>query len=81
MSYPRGLDEYSRDELVKELLRRDVALLKGNCDYCGSPRFRSQKEVATEWRAAGVKGYENVKPEKFGDYCRFPERHGEIPGL
>lgn len=35
MSYPRGLDEYSDDELRSELDRRDRARRAGRCDYCG----------------------------------------------
>lgn len=38
MSYPRGLDEYSDEELVKEIKRRTAARKKGLCSYCGQKR-------------------------------------------
>lgn len=37
MSYPRGLDEYSGDELAQECLRRLTLRLSGQCDYCERP--------------------------------------------
>lgn len=52
MSYPRDLDEYTEDELRKELTRRIEARSKGNCDYCGRPgdstpcRFDARHEQA-----------------------------------
>ena len=35
MSYPRGLDEYTDEELHQELSRREDARARGLCDYCG----------------------------------------------
>ena len=35
MSYPKGLDEYTEDELQAELDRRANLQSCGVCDYCG----------------------------------------------
>jgi hypothetical protein len=34
VSYPRGLDDYSDEELLAELDRRAKARALGKCDYC-----------------------------------------------
>ena len=37
MSLPRDLDEYSDDELIRELARRADRRENGVCDYCLRP--------------------------------------------
>lgn len=37
MGYPRSLDEYDDDELIRELANRRNARQAGKCDYCSSP--------------------------------------------
>ena len=39
MSYPKDLDEYTDEQLVKELQRRGFHREAGNCSYCGKPLF------------------------------------------
>ncbi len=34
MSYPLNLDEYTEEQLKKELDRRAKTRAKGKCDYC-----------------------------------------------
>lgn len=34
MSYPMGLDEYSEERLLQELLERAKSREQGLCDYC-----------------------------------------------
>lgn len=38
MGYPRDLDEYSTEELLAEIARREKAWSEGLCDYCGRSR-------------------------------------------
>lgn len=37
MSYPRDLDDYTSDELIAELLRRNGLVQQGKCGYCSQP--------------------------------------------
>lgn len=37
MSYPRDLDEYSEEELYRELTARRITRDAGMCDYCNRP--------------------------------------------
>jgi len=34
MSYPRDLDEYTSEDLVAEIMRRQAARASERCDYC-----------------------------------------------
>lgn len=40
MSYPKDLDEYTYDQLMAEIQRRDAMMRAGRCTYCG--RFTSE---------------------------------------
>lgn len=35
MSYPKDLDEYTDEELKRELARRERCKKEGRCSYCG----------------------------------------------
>lgn len=42
MSYQKDLDEYSDDELRKEIIRRDLLTQAGICSYCNRAGSESE---------------------------------------
>jgi hypothetical protein len=63
MSYPKDLDEYTNEELEKELRARAELRAKGICDYCGrngasTPcKFPERHQVAVDY----LKNLEQIK--------------------